>query len=142
MSRVMITTSGLVAANMCNQGFNLKVRDWKTGRYISFQDIQSTIDTTGIFTTDKINMTIVERKYKDTVAPIDTEYQAFLRADAKLHGLGIWSNYVDAKRKGRVVSENHTVYNRRYDYEWYDEQYFRCDVRQLCFQNKVYEIYT
>ena len=146
--RIMITTSSRVAANMTAQGFNIKVRDFQTGRFIPFAVLPAAMETTGIFSIDEINKMIVEREYKDTVAPSDTDHQAFLHADDKLNGYGMYFHFIDNKRKGKVIADNHFIYDKliseNNDDPFYnlDDWKFQCDKRNLCWRNICYEIYA
>jgi hypothetical protein len=53
--RVMTTTNLLTTASMLYQGFNIRVRDTKTGRFVKWDDIISNANGSLPITTDYIN---------------------------------------------------------------------------------------
>lgn len=127
MSRIMITTSSRVASCMTAQGFNIKVRNFTTGRFIPFEVLDTAIDTSGIFSVDEINQTIVERFWK----------RSYGLSFAQLRG-----------NRPNIIAENHVAYDKVMSYDGGDsfDNYldvrFQCDKRNLCWLNKCYEIYA
>jgi len=134
-ARIMITTSALVAANMTAQGFNVKCRNFSTGRFIPFDVLDVTMDGNGIFSIDEVNQSIVERKKKSFSIEKDVDYEV------------LW-NYAKDLRDGSIVSENHVVYDAKVEYKRDDpfcnhsDIRFKCDKRNLTWRNVCYEIYA
>ena len=131
-ARIMITTSARVAANMTAQGFNVKCRNFSTGRFIPFEILPISMETTGIFSIDETNQTIVERKKK---------------ALSIKNGYDVFWNYAKDLRDGSIVSENHVVYDAKVEYKRDGPFYnlndwkFQCEKRNLTWRNVCYEIY-
>ena len=122
MNRIMITTSSRVASCMTAQGFNIKLRDYRTGRFIPFEVLPSTIDTTGIFSIDETNKDIVERRRK-------VEHDG----------------YRHVRKNDYAVASNHVIYDRLICYRGHSVtphlNAYEFAKRRLYFRNCCYELY-
>ena len=138
--RIMITTSARVAANMTAQGFNLRCRDFSTGRFIPVDVYDLTMEGNGIFSIDEINKTIVERKKKFHVNEVHT-------SDI-LQSVSMTYSYLKDKRNKSIVSENHVIYDVQAILKNDDpflngtDLLYRCTKANLCWRNVCYEIYA
>ena len=135
----MVTTSARVAANMTAQGFQLKCRDFSTGRFIPIDVYDLTMEGNGIFSIDEVNQTIVERKRKCHVNEIS-------QGDI-LQSSGLTFQYLKDKRSHSIVAENHVVYDVQAIFKNDDpflngnDLIYKCTKSNLLWKNICYEIY-
>ena len=87
------------------------------------------MDTSGIFSIDEVNQTIVERRKKVVANTISC-------------------HYVQDNRSGSIVAENHTVYDAKQEFDNNDpfvngkDLLYRCTKANLLWRNVCYEIYA